>query len=239
MTPSFFKPIALEAKRELASENLLVGSSHLHELLAALHGFNTAIAFKNCLSDYLVGDTAPPLLVLLDAEQALARCQSLMPGIEAWRVVTALTDLLRRSPYLGAVYHLRDRWANSLIGYIRSSVLQEPRMRGVADDANARLGEILNAGWGDNHIQRSNALNSGPVRVGEHQVRTDVGRGRIEATGTYTNTDGEQGSFDLQAHFEELRPRLYALTRCTVDSRPGVLEDDEDPITDFPYPSED
>jgi len=238
MTPTFLKPIAHQAKHALASANLAMGSSHLHELLAASHGFNTAIAFRSYVEQE-VSPGDPPLLVFLDTTKAIARCQDLRPDVDAQRVVGELTQALRQTRDPSTIYVLTDRVSDSLVAFVRRTVLQEPRMQGVNDDDAERLRATLAKGSGDNHIQRSRSLNSGPVRVSDEPLRQDDAATVFEATGTYIDQLDEEGSFDFRADFEERRPRLYALTRTQVTLRPGEFEEDDDLIMDFQHPSSD
>lgn len=182
MTPTFFKPIALQAKRELTSVNLDKGSSHLHELLAALHGFNTAIAFKTFLEKTLEPVIDFPVLVLLDTENARSRCRALRPDVDAYRVVGELTQALRQPRDASTIYFEQDRVSDSLVCFVRSRVLGEPRMRGVIDDAAARLQSTLDEGLGKNRIQRSWSLNSGPVTMSNDRVRLEGQTAFLEAT---------------------------------------------------------
>ena len=239
MTPSFFKPIALQAKRELASANLDMGSSHLHELLAALHGFNSAIAFKTFLTKQLNTCADLPVLVTLDTRRARSRCEDLNPDVSAHRVVGELSQLLRQSREPSVAYFEQDRVSDSLVSFVRARVLSEPRMLGVVDDEAARLNAKLDSGWGDNHIQRSMSLNSGPVTVGDEQVRR-IGDGRLlTTTGVYTDRRGEAGSFDFEANFNERCPGIYILADSAVAFRPGEFEEDDDLVMDFQHPRED
>ena len=239
MTPLFFKPIALQAKRELASDNLPVRSSHLHELLAALHGFNSAIAFKTFLTKQLDPNTDLPFLVTLDTKRARSRCQDLNPDVSAHRVVGALSQLLRQSREPSVAYFEQDHVSDSLVSFVRARVLAEPRMLGVIDDEAARLKGKLDFGWGDNRIQRSMSLNSGPVTVGEEQVRRNGDGLSLTTTGVYTDRNGEAGSFDFEAWFNELCPGIYTLATSAATFRPGEFEDDDDLVMDFQHPGED
>lgn len=241
MTPYFFKPIALQAKRELASANMPVGSSHLHELLAALHGFNSAIAFKTFLVKTFEPIIDCPVLVVLDSDSARSRCRALRPDVDAYRVVGELTQALRQSRDASAIYFEQDRVSDSLVSFIRSRVLDEPRMLRVVDDEAARLKAKLDFGWGDNHIQRSMSLNSGPVVVREERFRQVSEMAILETKGTYTDRYGEAGSFDFEADFSQLHLRIYTLGVEEIHFRPGEFEDDEDDdlIMDFQHPGED
>jgi len=236
MTPTFLKPIALQAKHALASANLAMGSSHLHELLAALHGFNTAIAFRSYVTQE-VSPGDPPLLVFLDTAKALARCLVLRPDVDAQRVVGELTQALRQTRDPSTIYVLTDRVSDSLAAFVRRTVLQEPRMQGVDDDDAERLRATLAEGWGDNRIQRSMSLNSGPLRVTDERFRQEDAVTVLEATGTYIDRLDEEGSFDFSADFDERRPGLYALARSQVTFRPGDVEEDDDLVMDFQHPS--
>lgn len=238
MTPTFFKPIALQAKRELASASLDMGSSHLHEQLAALHGFNNAIAFKTYLDKHLKPAIDFPTLVLLDIEKAVARCQALKANVNAHWVVGVLAQTLRQTRDPSTIYFEQDRVSDSLVSFVRSKVLGEPRMQGVIDDAAARLQSTLDEGWGDNRIQRSMSLNSGPVRVNSPRVRLDGRTAVLEATGVYADRNGEEGSFDFEAFFDERRPGIYSFTGSDITFRPGEFEEEDDLIMDFPYPGE-
>lgn len=236
MTPTFFKPIALQAKRELTSVNLDMGSSHLHELLAALHGFNTAIAFKTYLEKTIDPVIDFPVLVLLDTHNARCRCRALRPDVDAYRVVGELSQALRQSRDPSTIYFEQDRVSDSRVSFVRSRVLAEPRMHGVVDDAAARLQSTLDEGWGDNRIQRSWSLNSGPVRVSNDRLRRNGQTAVLEAAGVYTDRYSEEGSFDVEAEFSELRPGIYTLANSAVTFRPGEFEEEGDLIMDFQRP---
>lgn len=197
MKAPILKRAAHWAKHDLASKNVSLGSSQVHELIAAMLGFNTHAAFAQ--SSALDQSTLlAPALVDLDAKRALSRCQALDASLPATLVVDRLTHVLEKASthelVFASGYHADTQ------ALVHHAVLAQPRMAGVVDNNRALHG------------------------TGSF-ITFPSGKGRIRASGEYEDAQGESGSFDVDALFAHQVGPVYALERLTVDFRPGEFDD--------------
>jgi hypothetical protein len=222
MKAPILKRVAHWARHDPASKDVSLGSSQVHELIAAVLGFNTHAAFSQ--STTLDQSTLiAPALVQLDPKLAQARCRALDDSLPAALVVERLTRILEKASTHELVF--ASNYHADTQAFVRHAVLAQPRMAGVVDDVEARVQASVREGWADNDILRMMADNSGPVHGTASMTTFQDGRGRIRASGEYEDAQGESGSYDLDAMFEHQTGLVYVLKGLTVDFRPGEFED--------------
>lgn len=197
MKAPILKRVAHWARHDLASKNVHLGSGQVHQLIAAMLGFNTHAAFaQSSALDTAV--LAAPAVVELDTKRGLARCQALDASLPARLVVNRLTHILESANTHELVFAGGHHATTSAL--FRHVILSQPRMSGVADNNRS--------------LQGTGSLITFPN-----------GHCRIRASGEYVDAHGESGSVDLDAMFEHQAGPVFALERLTVDFRPGEFDE--------------
>jgi hypothetical protein len=223
MKAPVLKRIAHWAKHDLASKNQHLGSSQVHEILAALFGFQSNAAFSQsaALSE---GSLAAAVVVHTQPALALERCRALLPDLDGPLVVSRLRHILEQASTADLMFP-SGRETRATQAFVRQCVLADPRMAGVVDDVEARVQASVDAGWEDNEMLRLMADNSGPVRVEYAAVDFHPDSCRIEASGEYVDAQGRDGSFDLEARFCARGSVIYELDDVALEFRPGEFDE--------------
>lgn len=195
MKAPILKRVAHWAKHDLASKNAPLGSGQIHQVLAAMLGFNSLAAFE-ASSVLEVSTLTSPTLVKLDTTRAMSRCQALAPTLPAALVVARLTHVLEKASTAELLFV--GGYRSDCRAFVSRGVLAQPRMAGAAE---AQVQEV------------------------DSRTYVDHGVCVVEAEGEYDNAQGETGSFDFQAWFTHHAGAVYGLERMSVDFRPGEFPD--------------
>lgn len=224
MKPPNLKRIAHWAKHDLASKNQTLGTGHIHELTAAMFGFNSHAAFlqSDALEQLL---PAYPTIAVLDSERAVQRCNAIVPNVDATLVVKRLEEMLDKESSPELLFLKLTHEANAPAQMARQWVLRHPRMKGVVDNLEARIRGAVANGFQDNDMLRSIYKHAGPVNLSS--VSTDYVQGtiRIQGSGEYEDAAGKGGRVQLEAHFKPLWPRIYRTDHLDVEFFPGEFEE--------------
>lgn len=195
MKAPILKRVAHWAKHDLASKNAPLGSGQIHQVLAAMLGFNSLAAFE-ASSALEVSTLTSPTLVKLDTTRAMSRCQALSPSLPAELIVARLTHVLEQASTAELLFV--GGYRSDCRAFVSRGVLAQPRMADAADEQ---------------------------VQEGGSRTYVDNGVCVVEAEGEYDNAQGESGSFDLQAWFAHQAGAVYVLERMSVDFRPGQFDE--------------
>ena len=231
MNTQLLKSIAFQAKRRLASENLPVGSSKIHQLIAALHGFNSKAAMLAFVTDH-PSLSSTPVLVRLNPALAKSRCVEICEGIDPDRVVAVLCEAFEASRHPTSRYVLNDMETPSTRYLIRALVHAEPRMGPMDDlDPDYVLGE-----WEIRPMVGLTIEISTPATM---SIVLFPGSGSASAVGYYRDKDGVSGGYELGAVIHEHRSGLYGLESSTVSFSPTEMTDEDDLMEEFYVPLND
>lgn len=211
MKAPVLKRVAHWAKHDLASKNQPLGSSQVHEILAALFGFQSNAAFSQSAA-LNAGSSAAPMVVHTQPALALERCRVLGPDLDGPLVVRRLRHILEQASTAELMFP-SGRETRAVHGFVRRCVLTDPRMAGLVDAVES--GAAVSS-W---------AANSGPVRVEDAAVDFHPDGCRIEASGEYVDAQGTEGSFDLEARFCARGSVAHELDDVALEFRPGEFDE--------------
>ncbi|MFZ7095437.1 hypothetical protein ACOPJQ_08905 [Luteimonas dalianensis] len=211
MKAPVLKRVAHWAKHDLASKNQPLGSSQVHEILAALFGFQSNAAFSQS-AVLNAGSPAAAMVVHTQPELALERCRSLGADLDGPLVVRRIRHILDQASTADLMFP-SGRETRAVHAFVRRCVLANPRMAGLVDAVES--GAAVSA-W---------AANSGPVRVEYAAVDFHADGCRIEASGEYVDAQGTEGSFNLEARFRARDSVNYELGDVALEFRPGEFDE--------------
>ena len=211
MKAPVLKRVAHWAKHDLASKHQPLGSSQVHEILAALFGFRSNAAFSQSAA-LNAGSSAAAIVVHTQPELALERCRVLGADLDGALVVRRILHILDQASTADLMFP-SGRETRAVHAFVRRCVLADPRMTGLVDPVDS--GAAVSA-W---------AANAGPVRVEYAAVDFHPDGCRIEASGEYVDAQGTEGSFDLEARLRPNGPIIHELDNVALEFRPGEFDD--------------
>ena len=244
MNDVMYRSVAHAAKTQLNESGFDVRSGHLHEIIAALHGYDSNAAFraaKTSLSDFKADG---PIVVLLDMERASRRVKALLPDIGASDVpafaashpqeLAAYAMARAVAEYLEAM-STQDRIFLALSGinsenaaldtYARAIVLADPIMAGVVDDPEARYQSAIDEGFSD-EIASLQAKHGGLLKFPYSSCGVSEGRLHIELSDEYSAVNEEHGVVRVYLEGEEIGHRTYVIDRARAEFTKGDYFDD-------------
>jgi hypothetical protein len=243
MNEGLFKSVAYAAKTRLNESGFDVRSGHLHEIIAALHGYDSNAAFRAAQTSSPDSTTNQPIVVLLDTERAMHRVAVLLPEIGASNV-PAITGSRPQSLAAYAMARMvsecleavstQDRIYLALSGinsdnaaldaYARAIVLADPIMAGVVDDPEARYRSTIKEGFSDD-IARIRAMHGGPLKFPCSSCHVSEGRLHIELSDEYFAANEESGVVRVCLEGEAIGHGTYFIDQVRAEFAEGEYFD--------------
>lgn len=210
MNDNLFKPVAYTAKKRLIESGYDVGSGHIHEIIAALHGYQSKAAFIADASQQPFPITAAPVVVHMDMQFATDRATGLLPGIggrkaprpedekgrrdSAYGIALSISECLEEASTSRLIF-LRPMYIScenrALKAYATAIAMADPVMTGVVDDPKVRYRDAIDQGFSGSMAElMAEHLGALTFPFGSSGARED--RLHVELSSEYS-TAGEEG----------------------------------------------
>lgn len=255
MNNNQFKSVAYAAKTRLSQSGFDVRSGHIHEIIAALHGYQSNAAFLADASQSSNLMTSTPDVILLDMQVASNRVKTLLPGIggrkapradddkaqrdAAHAIARDVSECLEAASVAGQIF-LRPMYIScentALAAYAKTIALTDPILAGVVDDPDARYRDAINEGFSE-EMANFQAKHLGPLKFPFGSCGVVDGRLHIELSDEYFPVEGEGGVVRVYIEGTQRWRSTYVINSVRAEFSEGEYFDD---VPEFEtYSSED
>lgn len=244
MNDNLFKPAAYAAKKRLIDSGFDVGSGHIHEIIAALQGYQSKAAFVADASQKSFSIAAAPVVVHMDIQFATDRAMMLLPGItgrnaprlgdekgqrdSAHRIAQSISDCLEEASTSRLIF-LRPMYIScenrALKTYARAIAMADPIMTGIVDDPKVRYRDAIEQGFSGGMAELM-AKHLGPLTFpfGYSGEREDGLH--VELSSEYSTAEGESGVVHVYLVGSPFGRKTYTIDNVRVEFLEGECFDD-------------
>ena len=244
MNDNLFKPAAYAAKKRLIDSGFDVGSGHIHEIIAALQGYQSKAAFIADASQKPFSIAAAPVVVHVDIQLATDRAMMLLPGItgrkvsspgdekgqrdSAYGIAQSISECLEEASTSRLIFlrpmHISCK-NSALKAYARAIAMADPVMTSIVDDPKFRHADAIDQGfsWGMAGLM---AKHLGPLTFpfGSSSERED--QLHVELSSEYSTAEGESGVVHVNLVGSPFGRKTYTIDNVRVEFLEGEYFDD-------------
>lgn len=244
MNNSIFKSVAFAAKTRLNESGFDVRTGHIHEIIAALHGYRSNAAFRANKAPLTDSNSGGPIVVLLSTQLASDRVMALLPRIggrkapspgddkaqrhAAHAIATDVSECVEAVSTEGRLY-LRPMGITcentALKAYAREIALADPIMSGVVDDPEVRYQNEINEGFSE-EIAEFRAKHLGHLTFPFGSCGAVDDRLFIEVSDEYSTVNEEHGVVRVYLEGRSLEHRVYVIDHARAEFTEGDYFDD-------------
>ncbi len=239
-----FKPLAYAAKTQLNQSGFDIRSGHIHEIIAALLGYQSKAAFLADTARPSKSETGKPLVTLLDMQRATDRVTTLLPRIGGRKSPRAEDDKAKKDAayfisrdiskcveaagtaehiFLGPMGLSCENAALKV--YAKSIALAEPIMAGVVDDPMVRYRNALEQGF-SKEMADLQARHLGPLKFPFGSCGVTNDRLFIDLSDEYSTINDEHGVVRVYLEGRSIAHRAYVIDHSRTEFTEGEYFDD-------------
>lgn len=244
MNDNLFKPAAYAAKKRLIDSGIDVGSGHIHEIIAALQGYQSKAAFVADASQKPFYIGATPVVVHMDIQLATDRAKMLLPGItgrkapilgdekgqrdSAFGIARSISECLEEASTSRLIF-LRPMYVScgnrALKAYARAIAMADSAMTGVVDDPKVRYREAIEQGF-SGEMSELMAKHLGPLTFSFGYSGEREDGLHVELSSEYSTAEGESGVVHVYLVGSPFGRKTYTIDNVRVEFLKGEYFDD-------------